>query len=169
MYGAVTAAFALTWHLCASEVPDDIKPQEPEPEPEPEPQPEPEPDEEGEEEVPADGDRALSSPPASPRLSAAPSQPLVSSVAAKANKRRGLPKKIEWRVFREPSVWATFFMHLAENNAYYAMMQLSPQIFTDHLGVAPSALPRFLSVRNSSKQPQTAGVLREACGRYRRR
>lgn len=53
---------------------------------------------------------------------------------------------IEWGVFRVWAVWSAFFMHLAENNSYYAIMQLSPQIFTGLLGVAPANLGRYLAV-----------------------
>ena len=35
---------------------------------------------------------------------------------------RARPEKtIEWAIFREPAIWSTFCMHLAENNSYYAM------------------------------------------------
>ena len=64
-----------------------------------------------------------------------------------ATESKVAPKKaIEWGVFRVWAVWSAFFMHLAENNSYYAIMQLSPQIFTGLLGVAPANLGRYLVV-----------------------
>ena len=55
-------------------------------------------------------------------------------------------KMIEWRVFRVWAVWSTFFMHLAENNSYYSIMQLAPQIYTGLLGVKPADLGPYLAV-----------------------
>jgi predicted MFS family arabinose efflux permease len=65
----------------------------------------------------------------------APQAPAVESKSA-----------IEWEVFKVWAVWAAFLMHLAENNSYYAIMQLAPQIYTQLLGVKPANLGRYLAV-----------------------
>eukprot|EP01043_Picozoa_sp_COSAG02_P006725 COSAG02_NODE_194_length_29788_cov_20.044090_11_plen_435_part_00 len=66
--------------------------------------------------------------------------------SATSGKAVAKTKAIEWGVFRVWAVWSAFFMHLAENNSYYAIMQLSPQIFTNLLGVSPRNLGPYLAI-----------------------
>ena len=56
------------------------------------------------------------------------------------------PPAIDWRVFQIPAVWAPVLMHVAENTSMYAIMQMSPLIYTDVFNVDPAALGKFLAL-----------------------
>lgn len=56
------------------------------------------------------------------------------------------PPTIDWRVFQMPAVWAPVLMHVAENTSMYAIMQMSPLIYTDVFNVDPGALGKFLAL-----------------------
>ena len=53
---------------------------------------------------------------------------------------------IEWGVFRVPAVYGPLLMHVAENTSMYAIMQMSPLIYTEVFGVAPAALGKYLAL-----------------------
>ena len=133
VYGSVTAVFAAAWHLCASEEPPGTKTKEGE----------------EQEEPAADGAREeMTESERSTSLTAGSNgrHGKLRLVPAKDSPSRNKRRAIEWAIFGEKAVWSTFFMHLAENNAYYAMMQLSPQIYTSLLGVAPGSLQNYLAI-----------------------
>ena len=54
-------------------------------------------------------------------------------------------RAIDWRIFRVPAVWAPLVMHVAENTSMYAIMQMSPLIYTDVFRVDPAAMGKFLA------------------------
>jgi hypothetical protein len=75
-----------------------------------------------------------------------PQPPPVAPAAAlepdpEANRRR-----IELGIFRIPSVYAPGIAHIAENASVYSILQLSPLVFTEVLGVPAAQLGRFLAV-----------------------
>ena len=74
----------------------------------------------------------------------APTPPPSEGASTETQTQRS--RAIDWRIFRVPAVWAPLLMHVAENTSMYAIMQMSPLIYTDVFRVDPAAMGKFLAV-----------------------
>lgn len=78
--------------------------------------------------------------PPTPRISELPHKDTTEPPAT------GVSPAIDWHVFRIPAVWAPVLMHVAENTSMYAIMQMSPLIYTDVFRVDPARIGKFLAI-----------------------